>query len=73
MSDLVVIDASVPLAIALPDPQAHKEYAMALLFAIDKGDVIPLAHPSLSSRNGCKSGAQGQGPSDHIRQGQRVF
>lgn len=39
MSELVVIDASVLLAIALPDPQANKDYAMALLFAIDKGDV----------------------------------
>ena len=32
MSNLVVIDAIVLLAIALPDPQTHKEYAMALLF-----------------------------------------
>jgi predicted nucleic acid-binding protein len=42
MSDLVVIDASVLLAIALPDPQANKDYAVALLFAIDKGDVAPV-------------------------------
>ena len=42
MSDLVVIDASVLLAIALPDPQANKDYVMALLFAIDKGDVTPV-------------------------------
>lgn len=42
MSEPVVIDASVLLAIALPDPQANKDYAMALLFAIDKGDVIPV-------------------------------
>lgn len=42
MTDLVVIDASVLLAIALPDPQANKDYAMALLFAIDKGDVVPI-------------------------------
>jgi predicted nucleic acid-binding protein len=42
MSELVVIDASVLLAIALPDPQAHKDYALALLFAIDKGDVTPV-------------------------------
>ena len=42
MSDLVVIDASVLLAIALPDPQANKDYASALLFAIDKGDVTPV-------------------------------
>lgn len=42
MTDLVVIDASVLLAIALPDPQANKDYAMALLFAIDKGDVAPV-------------------------------
>jgi predicted nucleic acid-binding protein len=42
MSELVVIDASVLLAIALPDPQANKDYAMALLFAIDKGDVVPV-------------------------------
>ena len=42
MSDPVVIDASVLLAIPLPDPQANKEYATALLFAIDKGDVAPV-------------------------------
>lgn len=42
MTDLVVIDASVLLAIALPDPPANKDYAMALLFAIDKGDVAPV-------------------------------
>lgn len=42
MTDLVVIDASVLLAIPLPDPQANKDYAMALLFAIDKGDVEPV-------------------------------
>ncbi|TXT39933.1 MAG: hypothetical protein FD135_1749 [Comamonadaceae bacterium] len=42
MTELVVVDASVLLAIALPDPQANKDYAMALLFAIDKGDVIPV-------------------------------
>ena len=42
MSELVVIDASVLLAIVLPDPQANKDYAMALLFAIDKRDVIPV-------------------------------
>lgn len=42
MSDLVVVDASVLLAIALPDPQANKDYASALLFAIDKGDVTPV-------------------------------
>jgi predicted nucleic acid-binding protein len=42
MTELVVIDASVLLAIALPDPQANKDYAMALLFAIDKGDVTPV-------------------------------
>ena len=42
MSELVVIDASVLLAIALPDPQANKDYAMALLFAIDKGDIAPV-------------------------------
>lgn len=42
MTELVVIDASVLLAIALPDPQANKDYAMALLFAIDKGDVAPV-------------------------------
>lgn len=42
MSELVVIDASVLLAIALPDPQVNKDYAMALLFAIDKGDVAPV-------------------------------
>ena len=42
MSDLVVIDASVLLAIALPDPQANKDYAMALLFAIDTGDIAPV-------------------------------
>ena len=42
MSELVVIDASVLLAIALPDPQANKDYSMALLFAIDKGDVSPV-------------------------------
>lgn len=41
MTDLVVIDASVLLAIALPDPQANNDYAMTLLFAIDKGDVAP--------------------------------
>jgi len=29
----------------MTDPQTHKEYAMALLFAIDKGDVIlDIAH-----------------------------
>ena len=43
MSDLVVVDASVLLAIALPDPQANKDYASALLFAIDKGDVTPVS------------------------------
>ena len=32
MSNLVVIDASVWLAISMPDPQTHKEYAMAFLF-----------------------------------------
>ena len=42
MSELVVIDASVLLAIALPDPQANKDYASALLFAIDKGDITPV-------------------------------
>lgn len=42
MTELVVIDASVLLAIALPDPQANKDYAMALLYAIDKGDVTPV-------------------------------
>lgn len=42
MSELVVIDASVLLAIALPDPQANKDYAMALLFAIDTGDIAPV-------------------------------
>ena len=42
MSDLVVIDASVLRAIPLPDPQANKDYATALLFAIDKGDVTPV-------------------------------
>ena len=42
MSDLVVIDASVLLAIVLPDPEANKDYARALLFAIDKGDVTPV-------------------------------
>lgn len=42
MSDPVVIDASVLLAIALPDPQAHKDYATALLYAIDRGDVAPI-------------------------------
>lgn len=42
MTELVVIDASVLLAIALPDPQANKDYVMALLFAIDKGDVTPV-------------------------------
>lgn len=42
MTELVVMDASVLLAIALPDPQANKDYATALLFAIDKGDVIPV-------------------------------
>jgi predicted nucleic acid-binding protein len=42
MTELVVVDASVLLAIALPDPQANKDYAMALLFAIDKGDVAPV-------------------------------
>ena len=42
MSDLVVVDASVLLAIALPDPQANKDYASALLFATDKGDVTPV-------------------------------
>lgn len=42
MSELVVIDASVLLAIALPDPQANKDYATALLFAIDKGDIAPI-------------------------------
>ena len=42
MSELVVIDASVLLAIPLPDPQASKDYAMALLFAIDKGDITPV-------------------------------
>ena len=41
-SDLVVVDASVLLAIALPDPQANKDYSLALLFAIDKGDVSPV-------------------------------
>jgi hypothetical protein len=41
MTELVVVDASVLLAIALPDPQANKDYAMALLFAIDKGDIAP--------------------------------
>jgi predicted nucleic acid-binding protein len=42
MTEPVVIDASVLLAIALPDPQANKDYAMALLYAIDKGDVTPV-------------------------------
>ena len=42
MSELVVIDGSVLLAIVLPDPQANKDYAMALLFGIDKGDVTPV-------------------------------
>ena len=42
MSELVVIDASVLLAIPLPDPQANKNYALALLFAVDKGDVTPI-------------------------------
>ncbi len=42
MTELVVIDASVLLAIALPDPQANKDYAMALLYAIDKGDIAPV-------------------------------
>ena len=37
-----MIDASVLLAIPLPDPQANKDYAMALLFAIDKGDIAPV-------------------------------
>lgn len=36
MSDLVVIDASVLLAIALPDPQANKDYASAQLATLDK-------------------------------------
>lgn len=36
MTELVIVDASVLLAIALPDPQANKDYAMALLFAIDQ-------------------------------------
>jgi predicted nucleic acid-binding protein len=42
MTESVVIDASVLLAIALPDPQANKDYALALLYAIDKGDVRPV-------------------------------
>ncbi len=42
MSELVVIDASVLLAIPLPDPQAHKAYATALLFATEKGDITPI-------------------------------
>lgn len=42
MSELVVIDASVLLAIPLPDPQANKDYATAFLFAIDKGDITPV-------------------------------
>jgi predicted nucleic acid-binding protein len=42
MSELVVIDASVLLAIALPDPQVNKDYALSLLFAIDKGDIAPV-------------------------------
>jgi len=42
MTDLVVVDASVLLAIPLADPQANKEYAMALLFAIDKGYGAPV-------------------------------
>ena len=42
MTDLVVLDASVLLAIPLPDPKANKDYATALLFAIDKGDVTPV-------------------------------
>ena len=42
VGQLVVIDASVLLAIPLPDPQANKDYAMALLFAVDKGDVTPI-------------------------------
>lgn len=42
MSELVVVDASVLLAIALPDPQASKDYASALLYAIDRGDVVPV-------------------------------
>jgi predicted nucleic acid-binding protein len=54
MSELVVIDASVLLAIALPDPQANKDYAMALLFAIDKGDITPaltqLCHHEIAAK-----------------------
>ena len=42
MSELVVIDASVLLAIPLPDPKPNKDYALALLYAIDRGDVAPV-------------------------------
>lgn len=42
MAESVLIDASVRLAIPLPDPQVNKDYAMALLFAVDKGDVNPI-------------------------------
>lgn len=42
VTELVVVDAIVLLALALPDPHANKDYAMALLFAIDKGDVAPV-------------------------------
>lgn len=42
MTELVVIDASVLLAIPLPDPKPNKDYALALLYAIDKGDVSPV-------------------------------
>ena len=50
MYERVVIDASVLLAIALPDPQANKDYAMALLFAIDKGDIAPVLAGSRYAR-----------------------
>lgn len=50
MSELVVIDASVLLAIPLPDPKPNKEYALALLYAIDKGDVAPVLTQLLPMR-----------------------
>lgn len=39
MSTRVVVDASVLLAVVLPDPPAHKEYARQFLFALEKGDI----------------------------------
>lgn len=39
MSVRVVVDASVLLAMVLPDPAGHKDYARQFLFSLEKGDI----------------------------------